>query len=481
MNSISKKTMSGETNSIGGPILRNISAGDDEELPVEVESLCTNCHKNGTTCIMCTRIPYYRQVIVMSFTCEHCGYRNSELQSGEPVQEHGTEIVLHVNEEKDLSRQLVKSEYAQIEIPELELTVEPLTQPGEVTTVEGILSRVRTGLEQDQGRRRQEDSQTAEKIDQFIRRIERLITLEEKFTLKLRDASGNCFIQNLNPFHVDPHCITTHYHRSLAERKMLGLADDNDVEKEPAPEWQSFEDAKHEVLRFPTDCPNCGAHIETCMKPTDVPYFSTVILMSTTCDACGLKTNEVKSAGAIRDQGCKLIVSIEEEVDLARDVLKSDTCSMSLPELELEVGPGALPSRFTTVEGLLMATKDQLKEQGSFLLGDSADSQDKHKMSEFLENFDAILSLKKKAHLVLDDPAGNSYIQSLAAPLDDSRLEKIFYTRSFEQNDELGLNDMRTENYEELEVIKEEGQVEEGNSFSETSGSCPSDAAPSIT
>uniref|UniRef100_A0A914S212 Zinc finger ZPR1-type domain-containing protein n=1 Tax=Parascaris equorum TaxID=6256 RepID=A0A914S212_PAREQ len=95
---------------------------------------------------------------------------------------------------------------------------------------------------------------------------------------------------------------------------------------------------------------------------------------------------------------------------------------------------------------------EETEEQGSFLLGDSADSQDKHKMSEFLENFDAILSLKKKAHLVLDDPAGNSYIQSLAAPLDDSRLEKIFYTRSFEQNDELGLNDMRTENYEELEM-----------------------------
>uniref|UniRef100_F1L0M8 Zinc finger protein ZPR1 n=1 Tax=Ascaris suum TaxID=6253 RepID=F1L0M8_ASCSU len=470
-----------DTNNTSGPILRNISTGDDEERPVEVESLCTNCGKNGTTCIMCTRIPYYRQVIVMSFTCEHCGYRNSELQSGEPVQEHGTEIVLHVVEEKDLSRQLVKSEYAQIEIPELELTIEPLTQPGEVTTVEGILSRVHTGLEQDQGRRRQEDSQIADKIDQFIRRIERLITLEEKFTLKLRDASGNCFIQNPNPFHVDPHCITTHYHRSLAERKMLGLADDNDVEEEPAPEWQSFEDAKHEVLRFPTDCPNCGAHIETCMKPTDVPYFSTVIIMSTTCDACGLKTNEVKSAGAIKDQGCKLIVSIEEEVDLARDVLKSDTCNMSLPELELEVGPGALPSRFTTVEGLLMATKDQLKEQGSFMLGDSADSQDKHKMSEFLKNFDAILSLKKKAHLVLDDPAGNSYIQSLAAPLDDSRLEKIFYRRSFEQNDELGLNDMRTENYGELEAVKEEGEIEEENSVSEISDSHPSDVTPSIT
>ncbi|VDK55058.1 unnamed protein product [Anisakis simplex] len=438
-------------------VFRELSADDSEQYPVEVESLCTNCHKNGITRIMCTRIPYYRQVIVMSFTCDHCGYGNNELQSGEAVQEHGTEIVLNVKDAKDMNRQLVKSEYARIEIPELELEIDPLTQPGEVTTVEGVLSRVRLGLEQDQQRRKKEQPEIAEKIDEFLRRIKDFMNLKQPFTLKLRDATGNCFIENPNPFHVDPHCIATHYHRTLDENKMLGLADDDDVEPEPVPEWQSFEDAKHEVLRFATDCPNCGRPTETCMKPTDIPYFSTVIIMSTTCDYCGERSNEVKSAGAIRDQGCKLIVSIEKEVDLARDVLKSDTCGMAIPELELEVGPGALLSRFTTVEGLLTATKEQLEQQGSFMLGDSALPEANTTMSEFLQRFDEMIALKRKVHLVLDDPAGNSYIQSLAAPLDDSRLEKIFYTRNFEQNEELGLNDMKTENYgENLDSIKEE-------------------------
>jgi len=44
------------------------------------------------------RIPFYKQVIIMSFECEHCGYRNNELQSGEPVQEHGTSITLCVRD-----------------------------------------------------------------------------------------------------------------------------------------------------------------------------------------------------------------------------------------------------------------------------------------------------------------------------------------------------------------------------------------------
>lgn len=39
--------------------------------------------------------------------------------------------------------------------------------------------------------------------------------------------------------------------------------------------------------------------------------------------------------------------------------------------------------------------------------------------------------------------------------MDDSRLKKEFYERTNEQNDELGLNDMKTENYSELETINE--------------------------
>uniref|UniRef100_A0A0N5APG2 Zinc finger protein ZPR1 n=1 Tax=Syphacia muris TaxID=451379 RepID=A0A0N5APG2_9BILA len=452
------------TDSTDDKIFSELSS-EDVEKPYEIESLCPRCEKNGVTKIMCVRIPYYRQVIIMSFYCEHCGCRNNELQSAEAVQEHGTEIVLHVKEIVDLNRQLVKSEFAQIEIPEIELTIPSQSQPGEVTTVEGVLQRTKAGLLQDQQHRREKDPENAEKIDDFLKRLEDLIHLRRVFTmaiyLKLKDPSGNCYIENPNPFHVDPRCITTHYCRTLVENKILGLADDNQTEVALAPEWKSFEDAKQEVLRFPTDCPNCGAHIETCMKPTDIPYFSTVIIMSTTCEYCGLRTNEVKSCGAIRDCGCRLVVYIEKAEDLVRDVLKSDTCSLSIPELDLEVGPGALASRFTTVEGLLTATKEQIQarfllKESCFFFGDSASVEAKKNFTDLFARFQNILTLKEKVHLVLDDPAGNSYIQSLAAPLDDPRLAKQFYARSYEQNDELGLNDMKTENYTNLETVEEE-------------------------
>ncbi|TKR86526.1 hypothetical protein L596_011103 [Steinernema carpocapsae] len=433
-----------------------LSADDVEQRPMEIESLCMQCHENGTTRLMCTRIPYYRQVILVSFSCDHCGYRNNELQSGEAAQEHGTEIVLNVKLPADLNRQIVKSEYAQLEVPELELVIPYKSQTGEVTTVEGVLSRVKSGLLQNQDLRRIQNPEGATKIDAFIEKMDHYLELKEPFTLKLTDPSGNCFIQNPDPLHVDPRCITSHYCRRLADRKLLGFADDDEVEdEEAAPEWRSYEDAKHEVLRFATECPNCGAPTETLMKPTDIPFFQTVIIMSTTCDACGNKTNEVKSGSSIRDYGCKTTVTIKEDVDLARDVLKSDTCNLSIPELELDVGYGALAGRFTTVEGLLGATRDQLVEQGRFFFGDSASEEEREKMTNLIAQFDDAIALKRVLTIVLDDPAGNSYVQSLTTPFDDPRLQKEFYERSFEHKEMLGLNDMKVENYGEMDAIEE--------------------------
>lgn len=66
----------------------------------------------------------------------------------------------------------------------------------------------------------------------------------------------------------------------------------------------------------------------------------------------------------------------------------------------------------------------------------------------FVAQIGKITSGEMKATLIIDDPAGNSYVQALTddGSLDD-QLTIVKYDRSFEQNEELGLNDMKTENY----------------------------------
>lgn len=96
--------------------------------------------------------------------------------------------------------------------------------------------------------------------------------------------------------------------------------------------------------------------------------------MATSCDACGLRTNEVKSGSGIGEKGVRITLRITDAIDMSRDVLKSETCSMFIPDLDLEVGPGTLGGKFTTLEGLLVSMKEQLIGQNPLMCGDSATS-----------------------------------------------------------------------------------------------------------
>ena len=82
----------------------------------------------------------------------------------------------------------------------------------------------------------------------------------------------------------------------------------------------------------------------------------------------------------------------------------------------------------------------------------------------------SIFKVKNAEHpftLILDDPLANSYLQNLYAPDPDPNMTIEWYDRTWEQNEELGLNDMKVENYEEdaeesktnNEETKKEGEV----------------------
>jgi zinc finger protein len=47
--------------------------------------------------------------------------------------------------------------------------------------------------------------------------------------------------------------------------------------------------------------------------------------MSTNCDNCGYRDNEIKSGAAISEQGKRITLKVEDREDLSRDVLKVST------------------------------------------------------------------------------------------------------------------------------------------------------------
>lgn len=434
----------------GEDVIKDIGTDDDWQ-PTQIESLCMNCYKNGTTRLLLTRIPFFREIIVSSFTCDHCHWSNTEIQSAGQIQEQGVCYTLKIKTKQDLNREVVKADSATTRIPELDFEIPPFTQKGSLSTVEGLLDRAVSGLEQEQPARREADPEVAARIDEFIRKLRNLKDVEEEFTFVIEDPSGNSFVENPMAPQKDEALTVTKFKRTIEQDKQLGLRADDDDEgnDEEEPARNDLETMRNEVLVFDTNCPECNRPAKTNMKLVNIPHFKEVIIMATNCDGCGHRTNEVKSGGATEEQGTKITLHITDASDMTRDVLKSETCGVLVPELEFELGMAALGGKFTTLEGLFKDIKDLIVDKNPFISGDSGMSDKVEKLKEFGEKIEKIIAGEMDVHIILDDPAGNSYLQNVYAPEPDPEMKTEKYTRTFEQNEDLGLNDMKTEGYEQ--------------------------------
>ncbi|MBN3301532.1 zinc finger protein ZPR1 [Amia ocellicauda] len=433
----------------GEAVFKEINADDDDQQPTEMESLCMSCYQNGTTRLLLTKIPFFREIIISSFACPHCNFNNTEIQSAGRIQDQGVCYTLSVRSKEDMNREVVKADSATVRIPELDFEIPAYTQKGSLSTIEGLIDRAVAGLEQDQPLRKATAPEVSLKIDEFIEKLKNLKDVEIPFTLVIDDPSGNSFVENPLVPQKDEALTVTNYWRTRQQDAQLGIQaqeEDAEVEEKPSSDIESM---RNEVLKFNTNCPECNAPASTNMKLVQIPHFKEVIIMATNCDTCGHRTNEVKSGGATEDLGTKITLHLTDPSDMSRDLLKSETCSIIIPELEFELGMAVLGGKFTTLEGLLKDIKELIVEKNPFTCGDSSTPDRKMKLQQFGQKIEKIMAGEMDAHIILDDPAGNSYLQNVYAPDPDPEMKVERYERSYEQNDDLGLNDMRTEGYQE--------------------------------
>ncbi|KAJ2726337.1 nucleolar zinc-finger protein [Coemansia sp. Benny D115] len=458
---------------------------DADVSATEIESLCMRCQENGATKIMLTRIPHFKSIILLSFECPHCGFKNNEVQSGEAIQEKGQRYELTCTNKGDLSRQVVRNATASVSIPDFEFSAPPATN-SMLTTVEGLISRFVEDLEMDQDQRREVMPEVYEAIEKLLVKLRAALELPEDgegkaFILVVDDPSGNSYVENLCAPNPDPKLGVHYYRRTREQMIQLGMINpDAEAEAEAEavnqpevkPHFNMRDEMKaaekvmqaareasqvNEVLTFPSNCSSCNVPCETRMQMVDIPHFQEVIIMSTSCDSCGYKSNEVKCGGAISSRGKRITLTIEDKEDLSRDILKSETSSFNIPELDLDMLAGTLGGRFTTIEGLLRQVHDELDRRVPFLEGDSAVQERRQKFTKFLSRLeDAADGKIFPLTLTLDDPMAHSYIQNIYAPDPDPNMVTEAYERTFEQNEDLGLNDINVDNYQEEEEEKKE-------------------------
>ncbi|CAD7704464.1 unnamed protein product, partial [Ostreobium quekettii] len=402
-----------------------------------------------------------------------------------------------------LSRQVVKADSATILVPELEFEIPSHTQKGVLSTVEGMLRRALENLQALQEVRRRVDPINADKIDGFCSRLEKCSLGEEGFTLILDDPAGNSFIEFTgDSLETDPQLTAAKYERTKEQQEEIGLLTPDDEpgrERPTSPPSDphhgphargtaqspatiarlegSYEDsflnayaaAPEEVLILPGQCLACGVAGETRMFPITIPYFKEVIVMSNACDSCGYKNSELRPGGGLTECGRKLVLKVEEVGDLNRDVIKSHSGDIEIPELEFAMGAGGLQSIITTVEGLVMSVIEEMKKLCVFQLGDSADEVVRAKFTHFLEELESCAKLERKWTLVIRDPLANSFIAPLCEdPSQDDRLTVEEVEQTEEERNYYGINHLKEQ--ERLDALRAQGSA---SGAAQDATSCP--------
>ena len=407
----------------------------------------------------------------MSFACEHCGFQNTEIKSAGEIQERGSKIRFKITKLEDLERQIVKSDTAVFRIEDLDL--EMPAGHGKLSNLEGIVNGILLDLRAGQEARRAVDPGSFQKIESIAEFLESALAGSRfPFMVSLDDPAGNSTIERHTTDSKDrSKYIRTEYARSKQQNIDLGLGDGEDPRTEPEPkddnntaeDGASMKDInilEGEVYSLPTSCPGCGRSASVNMQMVNIPHFKQCIISAVTCEACGYRTNDVKTGGEVPEKGTKLTLQVRSAEDLGRDILKSETCSLSVPECECELVAGCLGGRFTTVEGLLTQVRKELsshifEDEDEGRIGDGVPPDNISQWKDFFERLDQAIRAEFPFRVILSDPLADSYIQNPNAPNADPQLLVEEYERSAEENEELGLNDMKTKLGDDGEYVKE--------------------------
>lgn len=470
------------------------------DIPVnEIESYCTNCEKNGTTRILITKIPFFKDIIIMAFECPNCGWRNNEVQTAGQLADYGIKYVVKIINKRDLDRRVVKTEFAEIQIPSIGFEIPKITQKSKLSTIEGFISCARDDMQKalDEGIYDTVDEKIRDGIKQTIQNLTDILE-ERKLPCEfiLTDPSGNSFVENPFAPSRDVYCTTTHFVRTKEMSEAMGYSLENQ-QNQDSENVISFSNAKigllgdenkgfevykskshisahlmdmtksieekegSDAIVIPEVCLVCGKMGENRVCVISIPYFKELIITCFSCDSCSFKSSEVKGGGGISEKGSKITLKLTSKEDLNRDLFKSETSQIIIPELNFESGSGSLGSMFTTVEGLIDKLINNIKNT-PFAQGDSCENS--KKFDDFVKKLEDIVDSEKEFFpftLIINDPASNSFLFSInhENPENDKNMIIEEYERDWEQNEDLGINGMKTENYQE-DFIKDK-KIEE--------------------
>ena len=154
-------------------------------------------------------------------------------------------------------------------------------------------------------------------------------------------------------------------------------------------------------------CPQCSVEESLTMLTisSEIPYFGEHTHITVLCDKCGWKhTDFIPSDG--EKPGFSSLVIDSEKKNAAR-VVRSSSCTIRIPELDLEVSPGGSSSGYVTnIEGVMKRFENAIET----IIRGSDEDQDSEIARQILERLRMVKEGGENVRLELLDPRGRSQI-----------------------------------------------------------------------
>jgi len=155
-----------------------------------------------------------------------------------------------------------------------------------------------------------------------------------------------------------------------------------------------------------SDCPVCGKEkcVEVTTKTDNIPYFGEILESTLLCQKCGYKHADTICLEQKDPVHYTLRIGKDQ---LNSRVIKSQSATLSIPELGLKVEPGPKSQGYVSnVEGVL----DRFQKAVLTAIAWSDDPEIETNARQILQSMDQIKSGEKKVDLIVEDPFGHSAI-----------------------------------------------------------------------
>lgn len=154
------------------------------------------------------------------------------------------------------------------------------------------------------------------------------------------------------------------------------------------------------------DCPVCKTvgTVQFISKTEEIPYFGKIMESTIICSNCGYKHSDM----ICLEQKEPLRYSLQvNKNNLNSRVVKSQTATVTIPELGLKVEPGPKSQGYiSNIEGVLNRFEDAVKTALNFV----DDKESKINASQILVEIENIKHGKRNAEIIIEDPFGHSII-----------------------------------------------------------------------